>query len=79
MAAQDAEVTVHGGALLKRVSELANDAKRIQRQAERAGDLRTALMAIRELSRIVQLLTDMRPASAEQPIILHFDRDCELL
>lgn len=48
------EVTQADG-LLAKVQALEVDAKRIQGQAEAAGDLRTALQGIRELVRIVEL------------------------
>jgi hypothetical protein len=68
--AQDAVVPVCGDSLLERINELAADARRIQERAERAGDLRCALAAVRELRCIVEMLAAMRPS--EQPIILHF-------
>jgi len=51
-AAADAD---HGAALVAKVAALEDDAKRIGAAAEKAGDLRIALQAVRELVRICEL------------------------
>lgn len=54
--AQAAAEVADGDSLLAKVEELAENARRIGRAAEDEGDKRTALMAIKELVRIVELL-----------------------
>jgi len=53
--------------LLAKVAALEADAKRLGAQAEKAGDLRTALGAVRELVRIVELLAKLRGELDERP------------
>jgi hypothetical protein len=53
---QLAEVAVaEAGTLLDRVAKLSRESARLGRKAEEAGDLRTALAAIRELTRLAEL------------------------
>ena len=45
--------------LVAKIQELASDAQRIKRDAMKSGDLRTALSAIHELTRIIELQAKM--------------------
>jgi hypothetical protein len=63
-----AEVT-HGDDLLAKMTGLEADAKRIGTEAEKKGDLRTALAAIRELIRIVELLAKVQGELNEQAVV----------
>ena len=65
-AKQAAEVS-QSDDLLQKVANLENDARRIQRKAEAAGDLRTAVSAIRELTRVIELLAKLRGEIQSQP------------
>ena len=58
--AQHAIEASQGDDLLAKVTMLESDARRIQRKAEAAGDLRTAISAIRELTRVIELLAKLR-------------------
>lgn len=58
--AHDAEVVASADHLLSRVVALEDDARRILGRAEAAGDLRTAVAAVRELTRLVELLARLR-------------------
>ena len=49
------------------LEELQQEAERIEEQAEASGDYRTALGAIRELCRIVELVAKLRGELHEQP------------
>jgi hypothetical protein len=54
-----AEVT-HADNLLDQVRDLQRQAKTIKDKAETAGDLRTAIAGIREMSRIIELLAKLQ-------------------
>ena len=56
---QAAEAT-YGDDLLAKVQDLQADAKRIMAKAEKAEDLRTAIIAVRELARLIDLLGRLR-------------------
>ena len=56
--AHEVAEVARGDGLLLRVRSLEADALRILRRAERAGELRTALFAIREARSTIQLLAD---------------------
>jgi len=58
--AQSAKAATKADDLLGKVAQLEADAQRLGRTAEAAGDLRTALGAVRELVRIVELLARLR-------------------
>lgn len=51
--------------LLGQLCELNSQAQRLKEKAEREGDLKTALAAVRELSRIVELMAKLRGELAE--------------
>ena len=69
-AKQAAEVS-QSDDLLQKVANLENDARRIQRKAEKAGDLRTAVSAIRELTRVIELLAKLRGELQAQPTTIN--------
>lgn len=58
--AKDAEEATHGDDLLAQLATLQADARRIGARAEGEGDLRTALAAVRELVRMIELLAEMQ-------------------
>lgn len=58
--AQEVEVIAHGDDLLSKIQQLEEDARRIGKKAESTGDLRAAIMTIRELIRIVDLLARLQ-------------------
>lgn len=57
-----------GDDLLSKVAELESKAKNIGKQAEDKGDLKTALAAIRELTRIIELQARLAGEIKEQTI-----------
>lgn len=57
--AQKAMEVANADDLLTRIQQLEADAKRIAQTAEDRGDLRTSIYAIRELTRIVELLAKL--------------------
>lgn len=57
--AHAAEETANADTLLGKIAALETDAKRIGRSAETARDYRTAIAAVRELIRIVELLAKL--------------------
>lgn len=59
----------HGDDLLARLEALTRDVQRIKASAEQAQDLRTALMAVRELTRILELLAEMRQELDRRPVV----------
>lgn len=61
----DHELTA-GEAILAKIAALEGDAKRLQGKAEAAGDIRTALAAVRELVRIVELLAKLQGELAQE-------------
>ena len=60
------EQATRGDYLLKKIENLEVDARRIAAKAEKGQDLRTAIVATRELTRIVELLAKLRGAP-QQP------------
>jgi translation initiation factor 1 (eIF-1/SUI1) len=64
--AQEAKDRASSDNLLERLDSLSDEAHRIRRQAERAGDYKTALGGIRELVRIVELLAKLRGELAQE-------------
>jgi len=58
--ARHAEEATHGDDLLAQLAALQADARRIGARAEGEGDLRTALAAVRELVRMIELLAEMQ-------------------
>jgi len=58
--AQGEAVTAAGGAVLAKIAALEADAKRLQAKAEKSGDYRTAIAALREMVRIVELLAKLQ-------------------
>jgi hypothetical protein len=59
-AAQAGVEVAHGEDLLAKMASLEADAKRIGADAEKAGDRRTALVAVNQLVKIVELLARLR-------------------
>jgi hypothetical protein len=55
--------------LLDRITALEGEARRLMTKAEEAGELRTALSAVRELVRIVELLAKIRGELTEMPVV----------
>ena len=64
-----AEQVTRGDDLLKKIEGLESDARRIAAKAEKSDDLRTAIVAIRELTRIVELLAKLRGELQTQPTV----------
>lgn len=58
--AQEATATTAGAAILAKIQTLEADARRLQEKAERSGDIRTAISALREMVRIVELLAKLQ-------------------
>lgn len=54
--ARQSEEVSHANGLLRQLIELTNEARRLQQKAEKKKDYRTALAAVRELCRIVELV-----------------------
>ncbi len=65
--AQEAEVVAAADSLLSRLEHLTEEAHRLKGKAEKGGDLRTALSAVRELVRMVELLAKLRGELDESP------------
>ncbi|MCH7584920.1 MAG: hypothetical protein IH941_07150 [Acidobacteria bacterium] len=65
--AHEAREVAAADSLLDRLEQLTGEARRVKTKAERAGDLRTALAAIRELVRMVELLAKLRGELDESP------------
>jgi hypothetical protein len=57
--AREAKEIIHGDRLVDQLRDLRSEAKRLKEKAEQAGDYRTALAAVRELCRIVELIAKM--------------------
>jgi hypothetical protein len=66
--AHAAEDASRGDDLLDRLESLTADARRIGKKAEANGDYRTALMGIRELVRIVEVLAELRGELDRRPV-----------
>jgi hypothetical protein len=49
----------HGDSLLAQLRELTSEAQRLKATAEKAGDIRAALAAVRELCRIAELIAKL--------------------
>lgn len=64
--AQAAQATAHGDNLLAQLEALSTDARRIRDKAESAGDLKTALAGIRELTRLMELTAKLRGELAQE-------------
>lgn len=58
--AREARDLTNAENLLTQLNDLAEDARRIKLKCEQSNDYRTALMGIRELVRIVELLAEMQ-------------------
>jgi hypothetical protein len=58
--AKEAADVAHGDDLLAKIRVLEADAQRIAKAAERADDHRTALVGVRELLRMVELMAKLR-------------------
>ena len=65
--AKDAADVAGADSLLSRIDGLAREAHRLKTKAEKGGDLRTALSAVRELVRMVELLAKLRGELDESP------------
>jgi len=65
--ARAVEEVAHADGLLGQLVRLQDDARRIGSRAEEAGDLRTALIGIRELVRIVELTAKMAGQLDDRP------------
>lgn len=55
--------------LMERLEQLTDEARRIKTKAEASGDLRTALAAVRELVRVVELLAKLEGDLDDRPIV----------
>ena len=65
--ARDAQKVADAEGLLGQIQKLTAEARKIKSMAEDKGDLRTALSAIRELVRMVELLAKLRGELDESP------------
>ena len=65
--ARDAQKVADAEGLLGQIQKLTAEAHRLKSKAEDKGDLRTALSAIRELVRMVELLAKLRGELDESP------------
>jgi hypothetical protein len=77
--AREAKEVVHGDSLVQQLRELTAEAQRLKGKAEEAGDYRTALAAVRELCRIVELVARLSGELNERPEtkILNLTLDAE--
>ncbi len=74
--AQDAKETAHADDLLAQVKALRNKSISILTAAEKAGDLRTALLGIREARACIELLAEMEGEIHRQPVVnLHISAE----
>jgi len=64
--AREGKEVAHGDSLVAQLSELTSEAQRLKEKAERGGDFRTALAAVRELCRIVELVARLRGELTER-------------
>ena len=69
--ANGAAEAAHGDDLLAKVVQLEADARRIGAKAEKAKDLRGALMGVRELTRVIELLAKLRGELESQPTVIN--------
>ena len=63
------EQIFQSGTLVEQLRSLTSEAQRLKEKAETAGDFRTALAAVRELCRIVELVAKLRGELNERPEI----------
>ena len=66
-----AKQATRGDDLLNKIENLEADARRIAAKAEKGDDLRTAIVAIRELTRIVELLAKLRGELQNAPTTIN--------
>jgi len=64
--AREVKEVANGDSLVAQLRELTSEAQRLKGKAERGGDLRTALAAVRELCRIVELVARLRGELGER-------------
>jgi hypothetical protein len=65
--ARELDEVAHDNSLFARVRELTMDAQRLKVRAERSGDYRTALAAVRELACLVELEARLTGELNERP------------
>lgn len=77
--AREVKEVANGDSLVAQLRELTSEAQRLKEKAELAGDYRTALMAVRELCRIVELVAKLRGKLDEHAEIrvVNFNVDAE--
>jgi hypothetical protein len=77
--ARELKDVAHGDSLLAQLRELTVEAQRLKVKAERAGEYRTALAAVRELTRLVELAARLSGELNERPEtkILNLTLDAE--
>ena len=77
--ARELKEVAHGDSLLAQLRELTLEAQRLKVKAERSGDYRTALAAVRELTRLVELAARLSGELNERPEtkILNLTLDAE--
>jgi hypothetical protein len=77
--ARELKEVAHGDSLLAQLRELTLQAQRLEVKAERSGDYRTALAAVRELTRLVELAARLSGELNERPEtkILNLTLDAE--
>jgi hypothetical protein len=73
------EQIFQSGTLVEQLQNLTSEAQRLKEKAETDGDFRTALAAVRELCRIVELVAKLRGELNESPEInvVNFQLDAE--
>jgi hypothetical protein len=72
------EEILQTGSLIEQLRSLTAEAQRLKEKSEIAGDIRTALTAVRELCRIVELLAKLQGHISDRPEInLNFQLDQE--
>lgn len=69
VAAKTVADVVHGETLIEKVQALEAQARAIGQRAEQAGDLRIALSAIRELTRITELQAKLAGELSDSPTV----------
>jgi hypothetical protein len=65
--AREAKEITHGDRLVEQLRELTSEAERLKERAEQKGDYRTALAAVRELCRIIELVARLSGELNERP------------
>lgn len=63
------QAILRSGSLVDRLRSLTSEAQRLKEKAEIAGDIRTALAAVRELCRIVELIAKVQGQINDRPEI----------